>query len=108
LELVAEALDAAADAHQIAAVEAAAEQVGVAEHPRGQRARAVAQLEREVRRAGPGRQPVLAGAGVHAVDLVAGPERAQLDGGHRFDDGGPGGRSATVIWDAAAPLGSPA
>src|SRR4029079_1316671 len=63
LELVAEALALALDADEVAAVEAAAEQIGVAEHARGQRARAVAQLEREGRRAGARGPPALSRAG---------------------------------------------
>ena len=55
LQLVAEALDAAGDAHEVALVEAPGEQVGVAEDARGDGAGAVAQLEREVRRARCGR-----------------------------------------------------
>ena len=102
LQLVAEALDAALDAHEVAAVEPAAEQVGVAEHARRQGGRAVAQLQREVGRAGPRGQAVLARAGVDAGDLVAGPERAELGRGHASDDGAYGGRErrspfATVV-----------
>ena len=77
LQLVAEALDPALHAHEVAAVEAPAEQVGVAEHARRQRARAVAQLQRQVRRARARRQAVLAGARVDAGDLVAGAQRAR-------------------------------
>ncbi len=51
LQLVAEALDPAGDAHEVAAIEAPGEHVGVAERARRDRAGAVAQLEREVRRA---------------------------------------------------------
>ena len=51
LELVAEALDPAGHPDEVAAVEAAGQDVGVPEDPRRQRAGPVAQLEREVRRA---------------------------------------------------------
>ena len=113
LQLVAEALDAALHAHEVAALEAAPEQVGVAEHARRHRAGAVAQLERQVRRAGPRGQAVLARARVDAGDLVAGAQRAELCRGHPTDDGAPSGRerrspSATVVGHAAAALGSPA
>ena len=74
LQLVAEALHAPAHAHELAAVEAAGEHVGVLERAAGQRAGAIAQLEREVGRAGPGEQPVLARARVDAGDLVARPQ----------------------------------
>ena len=83
LQRVAEALHAALHAHEVAAVEAAAEQVRVAEHARGERARAVAQLEREVGRAGAGGQAVLARARVDAGDVVAGAQGAELHHGHR-------------------------
>ena len=49
LELVAEALHPAGHADEVAALEAAGQDVGVPEDPRRQRARPVAQLEREVR-----------------------------------------------------------
>ena len=77
LELVAEALHAPLHAHEVAAVEAAAEQVGVAEHARRQRAscgRAARAPGTASRARG---QPVLAGAGVDAGDLVAGAQRAE-------------------------------
>ena len=51
LQLVAEALHPPLDADEVAAVEAAAEQVGVAEHARRKGRRAVAQLERQIGRA---------------------------------------------------------
>ena len=74
LQLVAEALHAPAHAHELAAVEAPGQHVGVLERAAGQRAGAVAELEREVRRAGPREQPVLARARVDAGDLVARPQ----------------------------------
>ena len=74
LQLVAEALHAPAHAHELAAVEAPGEHVGVLERAAGERAGAVAQLEREVRRARPREQPVLARARVDAGDLVARPQ----------------------------------
>jgi hypothetical protein len=58
LELVAEALDAAPHGHQVAALELASEEVGLAKDARGDGAGAVAQLERQVGRAGPGGHPV--------------------------------------------------
>ena len=60
LELVAEALDAAGHAHEVAAVEAAGQDVGVAEDAGADRAGLVAELEGQVGRAGAGREPVLA------------------------------------------------
>jgi hypothetical protein len=74
LQLVAEALHAPAHADELAAVEAAGQDVGVLERAAGQRAGAIAQLEREVGRAGPGEQPVLARARVDAGDLVSRPQ----------------------------------
>ena len=74
LQLVAEPLHAPAHAHEVAALEAPGEHVGVAERARLDRAAAVAQLERQVRQPGACLQPVLARAGEDAVDLVAGSE----------------------------------
>ena len=74
LQLVAEPLHAPAHAHELAAVEPPGEHVGVLERAPGQRARAIAQLESEVRRAGARQQPVLARARVDAGDLVARPQ----------------------------------
>ncbi len=48
LQLIAKALDAPAHAHQLAALEAPGEHVGVAESARDDRPRAVAQLDRQV------------------------------------------------------------
>ena len=87
LQLVAEPLHAPAHAHEIAALEAAGEQVGVAERARLDRAAAVAQLEREIGHAGARLQAVLARAGEHRVDLVAGAQAG--DGGRVGDRHGP-------------------
>ena len=81
-----------------------ARHVGVAEHARRDRAGAVAQLEREVRRARARDQPVLAGAGEDAVDLVAGAQRG--DRGRRV---GGGEVTRPMMYrdpDAAADLGA--
>ncbi len=75
LQLVAEALDATRDAHEVAALEAAREHVGVAERARLHRAAAIAQLDREIRRAGARQQAVLARACEHAFELLAGAQR---------------------------------
>ena len=56
LQLVAEALDPARDAHEVAALEAPGVEVGVAEDAGRERAAAVAQLDREVRRTRPARR----------------------------------------------------
>ncbi len=80
LQLVAEALDAAGDVDDVAAVEAPRDHVGVAEHAALDRARAIAQLDREVRRAAARHQAVLAGAREDPVDLLAGAQRRD---GHR-------------------------
>ena len=70
-QLVAEALDAPGHPHEVAAVELAGEEVGVAEGAGGDGAAAVAQLDREVGAAGAGGHPVLARAGEHALDGAA-------------------------------------
>jgi hypothetical protein len=80
LQLVAEALDASRDAHEVAALEAPGEHVGVAEGARLDGAAAVAQLDREVRRARPRQQAILARAREDALDLLA---RAQRGDAHR-------------------------
>ena len=69
--LVAKALHAPARVHEVAALEPAREEVGVAEGAGRDRAGPIAELEREERRARPGRQAVLAGARVDAVELGA-------------------------------------
>jgi hypothetical protein len=86
LQLVPEALDPPRDAHEVAPLEAAAEQVRVAEHAGRQGRRAVAQLERQVRRAGAGGQAVLARARVHARELIARAHGGERRG--RWLDGG--------------------
>jgi len=75
LQLVAEALDAAGDADEVAAFKAPGEDVGVAERARLNGARPIAQLDGEIRRAGPRQQAVLARAREDAVDLLALPQR---------------------------------
>ena len=80
LQLVAEALDAAGDAHEVAAIEAAREHVGVAKGATLHGAGAVAQLDGEIRRAGARHQAVLARAREDAVDLLS---RAQRRNRHR-------------------------
>src|SRR5207248_3080668 len=67
-ELVAEPLDPARNLHEIAPLEPAGHVVGVAEDPGGNGAAAVAQLDREIRRSGARRHPILAGAGEYALD----------------------------------------
>ena len=71
LELVAEALDAPAHGHEVAALELPREEVGVAKCAARDGARAVAQLDRQIGRSVPGRQAVLAGAREHTLDLAA-------------------------------------
>ena len=75
-ELVAEALDAAADADDLAALEAARECVGVAEGAGLHSAGAVAQLERQVGAPRSGLEPVLAHAREDPLHLVSGSQRA--------------------------------
>ena len=58
-------------ADQVAALEAAGQRVGIAERAGLHAAGAVAQLERQVRAAGAGLQPVLAHARVDAAHLIA-------------------------------------
>jgi hypothetical protein len=81
LQLLAEALDAPRDAHEVSPVEAGRRDVGVPEHARRDRARAVAQLQRQVRRPRTRHQPLLADAGEHAVDLVPGAQGGNGDRG---------------------------
>ena len=80
LRLLAEAHDAARHAHQLAALEAPAVQVGVAEQARRQRRAAVAQLEREVGRAAAREQTLLARAREDALDPLARAQRRQRAG----------------------------
>ena len=74
LQLVAELLHAPAHAHELAALEAAGEDVGVLERAAGERAAAIAELEREVGGAGAREQAVLTRACVNTGDLVARPQ----------------------------------
>ena len=80
LELVAKALHPALHGHQITALELAGEEVRVAEGAPGNCPRAIAQLHRQVGAPVARREPVLARAGVHAVDLAPG---SQLGDRHR-------------------------
>ena len=82
-ELVAEALDPAGDRDGIAGLEPQADPVHLAEDARGQRARPVAELEGEIRRAVAGGQPVLARAGEDALEALPGTQVS--------DRGTPGG-----------------
>ena len=75
LELVAEALNPPAHAHELAALEAPGEHVGVAEGARDDRARAVAQLDGQVWRAGAGDLALLARAREHRVDVLVETQR---------------------------------
>ena len=80
LELAAEALDAAEDAHGVALGEARVEQLDVVPDARLDPAARVDELEREVRRAGPRSPPLLPRDREHALD---GPVLGELgDGGH--------------------------
>ena len=81
LQLVAKALDAAAHADQVAALELAGEEVGVAERTPGDGAGAVAQLDRQVGAPVAGGEPVLARAREDALDLAPGSQF-----GHRHGD----------------------
>ena len=90
-QLVAEALGTALDLHQVALLELGGEEVRLAERARGHGTGAIAQLERQVRRAGPGRQTVLARAGEDPAQLGAG---AQL--GQRLALGNSGGHTTML------------
>ena len=99
LQLLAEALDPPGDADQVAAVEAPGVQVGITEDPSRERSGAIAQLDREVRRAGARDEPILARAGEDPGQLVAVAQGADGRGGHEpmmYRDP-----------DAAADLGAP-
>ena len=74
LELVPEALHPTGRRDQVAALELAGQEVGVAERARLDRARAVAQLDGQVGGAALGGQAVLARAGEHPLDLLAGAQ----------------------------------
>ena len=80
LQLVAKALDTAADAYEVAALELAGKEVGVSERAARDRAGAVAQLDRQVGAAVALGQPILARAREHALDLTPG---TQLGHRHR-------------------------
>src|SRR5205807_4158733 len=83
-QLVAEALDPTRDAHDVAALEAPRKQIGVAERARRDGARAVAQLERQIRRPGPRDEAVLARAGEDAGHVLALTQSGYRgDGGHQ-------------------------
>ena len=69
LQLVAEALDPPGDRDQVAALELAGQEVGLAEGARLDRAGAVAQLDGQVGAAAAGRQAVLARAREDPLDL---------------------------------------
>ncbi len=75
LQLVAKALHAPAHAHELAALEAPGEQVGLTEGARHDRAGAVAQLERQVGSACARDLALLARAREHGVDLVVAAQR---------------------------------
>ncbi len=79
-QLAPEALDPAGDRDGVAGLEAKPDSVDLAEHPRGQRAAPVAQLEREVDRAVPRRQTVLPGAGELGLQALTGAEVRDLNG----------------------------
>ena len=80
LELVAEPLDAAEHAHRVAGVEPSVEHVDVVPDARGDPAARVDELEREIARAVPRAQPLLAR---HRVDPLNGAVFLELgDGRH--------------------------
>src|SRR5215210_6151840 len=79
LKLVAKALDTPAHAHEVAALELPGEEVGVPERAAGDRARAVAQFDRQIGRSVLGRQAILARAREDPLDLAA---CSQLSDGH--------------------------
>ena len=82
LQLVAKALDATGDAHEVAAIEAAREHVGVAKGATLHGARAVAQLDGEIGRAGARQEAVLARAREDAVDLLSRRAASQSSSAH--------------------------
>ena len=83
LQPVVEALHAPEHAHGVALGEAAVEQLDVVPDPRLDPARRVDQLEQQVRRALPGRPPLLAGDGVDALDRSVGGQLG--DGAHETE-----------------------
>ena len=80
LELVAKALHAAAHPHQLAALEAPGEHVGVAEGAPEDRAGAVAQPDRQIRSARAGDLAFLARAREHPVDLLLAAQGGDASG----------------------------
>jgi hypothetical protein len=80
LELVPEPLDAAEHPHRVAGLEASLEEVDVVPDPRADPAARIHELEREIRRAVPRPQPLLAR---HRVDPLNGAVFLELgDSGH--------------------------
>ena len=77
-EVAAEALDPALDLNGVARLEAKADAVGLAKDAGGERAAAVAKLEREVGRAVLGGQAVLAHARERARKALPGPQVGNL------------------------------
>ena len=75
LELLAKALHAAAHPHELAALEAPGEHVGVAERAREDRSGVVAQPDRQIWRARAGDLAFLARAREHPVDLLLAAQR---------------------------------
>ena len=73
-QLAPEALQPAANQHRVAALEAQPDPVGLAEYASRNRARAVAQLDGQVRAPVPGRQAVLAHACVAALEALTGAQ----------------------------------
>src|SRR5436190_8373808 len=107
LQLVAEPLHAPAHAHELAALEAPGQHIGVPERAALDRAAAVAQLEREIWRARTRRQAVLARAREDRVDVVSGAQggdrgrHATTDHGHRA---GRRARLTPLPWNQMQPL----
>ena len=89
LQLVAEALHPARDPDEVTALEAPRQDVRVLERAGLDRARPVAQLERQIGRARARGQPVLARTGEDRVDLIAGAQAGdgELGGGHGVHSG---------------------
>ena len=73
-QLPAEALHPAGDANRVTTLEAPREAIDLPECPRRDRSCPVAQLHREVDRAVPGGEAVLADAGVDPAEALAGPQ----------------------------------
>jgi predicted ATP-grasp superfamily ATP-dependent carboligase len=107
LQLVAKALDATDDAHEIAPLEAPGEEVRVAERAPGHRPRPVAQFERQIGDARARLEPVLARAREHGVDVVARAKGGDRWSGlrHAVQYGAPSGRGTVkgmqpLRWDS--------